>query len=67
MRGDLVITQRPGLPIMRFGFKSQHRQKFGSIFLLRLHPLANSATMSTLAVQCQWEDETVMEMTRPRK
>jgi len=35
-------------------------QKFGSRYLLHLHPLANSAMMSTLtAVHCQWEDETV--------
>ena len=35
-------------------------QKFGLRFF-RLHTLANSAKMSTLAVQCQWEDETVRE------
>src|SRR6218665_2446615 len=30
------------------GFKSRQGQIFGSRFLLRLHPLANSAMMSTL-------------------
>ena len=43
------------------GFKSWPGQKFGSTFLLHLCPLANSAMMSTLAVQCQhlgsWDDE----------
>src|SRR6218665_1633182 len=45
------------------GFKSQPGQKFGSRFLLHLHPLANSAMTSTLTVHCPWEDETVSERT----
>src|SRR6218665_1922141 len=45
------------------GFKSRPGQKLGSRFLLHLHPLANSATMSTLTVHCQWEDETERERT----
>jgi len=43
-----------------FGFKIQ---KFGSRFLLHLHPLANSAMMSTPTAHCQWEDEMVRERT----
>src|SRR6218665_2491054 len=39
------------------GFKSQPGQKFGSRYLFHLHPLANSAMMSTLTIHCQWEDE----------
>jgi len=38
-------------------FKSRPGQKFGSRFLLHLRPLANSAMMSTLTVQCQWEED----------
>ena len=38
-------------------------QKFGFRFLLCLHPLANSAIMSTLIVHCQWGDEIVRERT----
>src|SRR6218665_1834235 len=38
-------------------------QKFGSRFLFHLRPLANSATMSTLSVHCQWGDETARERT----
>ena len=45
------------------GFKSRQGQIFGSRFLLRLHPLANSAMMSTLTAHCQWEDDTAMERT----
>jgi len=30
-------------------------------FLLHLRPLANSAIMSTLTINCRWEDETTME------
>jgi len=45
------------------GFKSQPRQKFGSRFPLHLHPLANSAMMSTLIIHCQWEDEMMRERT----
>ena len=45
------------------GFKSWLGQKFGSRFLLRLHPLANSAMMSTLTIHCQWEDDTARERT----
>src|SRR6218665_1954185 len=41
------------------GLKSWPGQKFGSRFLFHLHPLANSAMMSTLTVHCHWEDETV--------
>src|SRR6218665_751337 len=44
-------------------FKSRPQQKFGSRFLLHVHPIANSAMMSTLAVYCQYEDETVRERT----
>ena len=46
-----------------FGVQILVRQKFGSRFLLHLRSLANSATMSTLTVHCQWEDDTVMERT----
>ena len=45
------------------GFKFQPGQKFWLRFLLHLHLLANSAMMSTLTVNCQWEDETVRERT----
>ena len=45
------------------GFKSRPGQKFGSRFLLHLHPLANSAMTSTLTACSQWEDETVKERT----
>ena len=45
--------------------KSRPGQKFGSRFLFHLHPLANSAMMSTLTVHCQWEDETMRERTGP--
>ena len=38
-------------------------EKFGSRFLYHLHLLANAAMMSTLTTHCQWEDETVREMT----
>jgi len=45
------------------GFKSRLGQKFGLRFLFHLHPLVNSAMMSTLTAHCQWEDETVRERT----
>src|SRR6218665_2700844 len=45
------------------GLKSRPGQKFGSRFLLHLHPLAYSAMMSTLTIHCQWEDEMVRETT----
>src|SRR6218665_3236402 len=45
------------------GFKSRPGQIFGSRFLFHLHPLANSAIMSTLTVHCQWEEEMVRERT----
>ena len=45
------------------GFKPRPGQKFGSIFLFQLRPLANSAMMSTLTAHCQWEDETARERT----
>src|SRR6218665_2474715 len=32
-------------------------------FLFHLHPLANSAMMSTLTAHCQWDDETMRERT----
>src|SRR6218665_2375979 len=46
-------------------FKSRPLQKFGSTLLshLNLHPLANSAIMSTLIIRCQWVDESVRERT----
>ena len=47
----------------RSGFKSRRGQKFDSRFLLHQRPLANSATMNTFVVHCQWEGETVGKRT----
>jgi len=55
VRGGLVVS------VLDSGFKSRPGQKFGSTFLLHMHPLASSAMMSTLTVHCQWEDEPVSE------
>ena len=45
------------------GFKPRPGQKFGSRFLFHLHPLTNSAMMSTLTAHCQWDNDTARERT----
>jgi len=44
-------------------FKSQPEQKIVLRALFHLHPLGNSAMMSTPTIHCQWEDEMVREGT----
>ena len=42
-------------------FKHPPEQKFDLRFRFRLHPLANSASMGTPTVHCQWEDQAARE------
>ena len=62
MCGGLVVSLLE-CQLRDLGFKSRPGQKFGLRFLLQMHPIADSATMSTLTTHCKWEDETVRERT----
>ena len=58
--GSLVVSV---LDCQSWGSRLKPRpgQKFSSRVLFHLHPLANSAMMSTVTTHCQWEDEMVRE------